>query len=211
MDQEYDLAQLAEDLGKEIPEINELYLFGSRARGTKSSRSDADVLVVSNAYIQPQALRQFSLENCEALDLFIVDGGKATSSQNESFIEACDFEALLEKLGAVKIWSRESGREAAKIQWRFIVKEGVDFSPSVLPSAAILTNEEDIEPAKLTLGQLFSRLTVPQIAKVIGTLIAIFAAGFGAGLKYAELSSPSKSAAQQVAPADAPKARAAEY
>jgi predicted nucleotidyltransferase len=212
MDQEYDLAQLAEDLGKEIPEITELYLFGSRARGTKSSRSDADVLVVSNAYVQPQALRQFSLENCEALDLFLVDGGKAISSQNESFIEAANFEALLERLGAVKIWSRNSGREAANIQWRFIVKEGVEFSPSVLPSsAALLAEEENIEPAKLTLGQLFSRLTVPQIAKVIGTLIAIFVAGFGGGLKYAELSSSTKAAAQQVAPADAPKARAAEH
>ena len=133
MDQEYDLAQLSEDLGKNIPEVTELYIFGSRARRTRSTRSDADVLVVSNAYIQPQALRQFSFENCKALDLFIVDGGKATSSQNESFIEAKDFDALLDKLGAVKIWSRERGREVANIDWRFRVKEGVEFLPSVLP------------------------------------------------------------------------------
>ncbi|MES9947266.1 MAG: nucleotidyltransferase domain-containing protein [Candidatus Thiodiazotropha sp.] len=213
MDQEYDLAQLAEDLGKEIPEITELYLFGSRARGTKSTRSDADVLVISSAYIQPQVLREYSSEHCEALDLFVVDGGKATSSQNESFIEAVDFPALLERLGAVKIWSRESGREAANIQWRFTVKEGVEFSPSVLPSSSLTkekTDNQPIDPSKLTLGQLFSSLTMPQLVAVGVVLIAIIGTSFGAGVKYAELSSKDTKSAQQAAPADAPKARAAE-
>lgn len=158
MDQEYDLAQLAEDLGKEIPEITELYLFGSRAQNTKSTRSDVDVLVVSSTSIQPQQLRKYSAEHCEALDLFVVDEGKAISSQNESFIEVGDFFALLKKLNAVKIWSRKSGREAANIQWRFTVKEGVEFEPSVLPSASLLNKGADnlpLNPAKLTLGELF--------------------------------------------------------
>jgi len=213
MDQEYDLAQLAEDLSKEIPEVNELYLFGSRARGTKSTRSDADVLVASSAYIQPQTLRKYSSEHCEALDLFIVDGGKAISTQNESFIEASDFSTLLEKLGAVKIWSRKSGREAANIQWRFTVKEGVEFLPSVLPSGSRLSKEADnqfFDPAKLTLGQLFSSLTMPQLVAAIGILVALVVVSFSAGVKYAALSSKGTASAQQVAPADAPKARAAE-
>ena len=213
MDQEYDLARLAEDLSKEIPEVTELYLFGSRARGTKSTRSDADVLVVLSAHIQPQALRRFSCEHCEALDLFIVDEGKAISSQNESFIEAGDFSALLEKLGAVKLWSRKSGREAADIQWRFTVKEGVEFEPSVLPSASLPNKEADsqpLDPAELKIGQLFSSLTMPQLVAVISVLVALIGVSFGAGVKYAALSSKGAESAQQVAPADAPKARAAE-
>ena len=87
---EYDLASLAENLANEIPEVSEIYLFGSRARGTKSIRSDVDVLVVAPKHIQPRLLRELSFKNCEALDLFIVDGGRATSSQNASFIEADD-------------------------------------------------------------------------------------------------------------------------
>ena len=107
----YDLATIAEQLADTIPEVSELYLFGSRARGTKSIRSDVDVLVVATKHIQPRLLREFSFKNCEALDLFIVDGGKAASSQNESFIEAYDQPSLLTLLGAVKIWSRaEVGR-----------------------------------------------------------------------------------------------------
>ena len=213
MDQEYDLARLAEDLGKAVPEITELYLFGSRARSTKSTRSDADVLVVSNTYIQPQALRKYSSEHCEALDLFIVDGGKAISSQNESYIEADDFSDLLEKLGAVKIWSRTSGREAANIQWRFTVKEGVEFLPSVLPNATLPDKRTDnpiLDPAKLTLGQLFSSLTIPHLVAAIAVFVTLIGASFSAGVKYSEIFSKDKNSAQQVAPAEAQNARAAE-
>lgn len=213
MDQEYDLARLAEDLGKAVPEITELYLFGSRARGTKSTRSDADVLVVSNKYIQPQALRKYSSEHCEALDLFIVDGGNAISSQNESYIEADDFSDLLEKLGAVKIWSRMSGREATNIQWRFTVKEGVEFLPSVLPNVTLPDKRTDnpiLDPATLTLGQLFSNLTIPQLVAAISVFVALIGVSFSAGVKYSEIYSKDKGSSQQVAPADAQNARAAE-
>ena len=48
MEIEYGLALLSENLANEIREISELYLFGSRARNTKSTRSDADVLVVAD-------------------------------------------------------------------------------------------------------------------------------------------------------------------
>jgi len=99
LEKEYDLALLAENLAEAIPEITELYLFGSRARGTKSIRSDVDVLVIAIKHIQPRLLREFSFKNCEALDLFTVDRGKATSSQNESFIEAEDQPSLLTLLG----------------------------------------------------------------------------------------------------------------
>ncbi len=134
METEYDLGTLVEDLARTIPETSELYLFGSRARGTKSARSDADILVIADEYIQPQRLRKFSSENCKALDLFIVDGGRATSSQNESFIDAGDFSTLLTLLGAVRIWSRSEGRAAAKIDWKFKIREDVDFIPKALPN-----------------------------------------------------------------------------
>ena len=192
MEIEYDLAQLAENLAKELPEIDALYLFGSRARGTKSTRSDADVLVVSSEYIQPKALRRFSAENCNALDLFTVDGGKAVSSQNESFIEAPSLADLLDLLGAVKLWSRKSGREAASIEWRFRVKEDVEFKPSNLPSSPTGLEKSDegpFDPAKLTIGAIVSRLTVPQIVSVIGVSFVLLGGAFIAGREFEQLSS----------------------
>ena len=186
LETEYDLALLTENLADAIPEIFDLYLFGSRARGTKSSRSDADVLVVADKYIQSQRLREFSFENCKALDLFIVDGGKATSSQNESFIEAEDLPALLTLLGAVRIWSRSEGRTTANIDWRFKVREDVDFIPTALPNRVIQASRssQPLDPSRLTLKQIFFSLTVPQAWALGGAVVVLLGACYWFGTKF---------------------------
>lgn len=186
MEIEYDLGMLAEDLARTIPETSELYLFGSRARGTKSTRSDADILVVADEYIQPQRLREFSSENCKALDLFIVDGGKATSSQNESFIDAENFPALLTLLGAVRIWSRSEGRAAANIDWRFKVREDVDFIPTALPNQVMHVDQpsQSFDPSQLTLKQIISNLTVPQVWALGGAITVWLGVGYWFGTKF---------------------------
>ncbi len=187
LEKEYDLALLAENLAEEIPEITELYLFGSRARGTKSTRSDADVLVITDEYIKPQQLRKFSFENCEALDLFTVDGGKATSTQNESFIEAENFSSLIALLGALRIWSRSEGRAQANIEWRFKVQEDVEFIPTSLPNTVIQESQKlpPFDPSELTLKEIISNLTIPQIWKAFAAIVALLgivaAAGYWLG------------------------------
>lgn len=185
---EYDLAKLAEDLARAIPEVSELYLFGSRARGTGSARSDVDVLVVASNYIKHQKLRNFSFENCKALDLFLVDNGKATSSQNESFIQADTFQDLLANLGAIKIWSLDSGRAQAKIEWRFKIREETMFVPTALPSAPQNTPQSILYPSKLTLRQLIGNLTIPQIwcvvVSIVGALGAVFWVGYEIGVRF---------------------------
>lgn len=186
MEIEFDLAALSEDLAAEIPQVSELYLFGSRAGGTKSTRSDADVLVVASSYIQPQKLRKFSAEHCKALDLFLVDDSKATSSQNESYIVASNFAELVSTLGAVKIWSREHGRTAANIEWRFKVRDEVDFIPTSLPNAAIHSHQlpRPIDPSQLTLREILLSLTV-QHAWGIGTaVVALCGLAYWLGTKF---------------------------
>ncbi len=185
MEIEYDLALLAENLADEVPDISELYLFGSRARGTKSIRSDVDVLVVATKYIQPRLLREFSFKNCEALDLFIVDGGKATSSQNESFIEADDLPSLLALLGAVKIWSRKEGRAKANIEWRFKVREGVEYPATALPNISLKNEDQSstpLNPSHLTLKEIFGSLTTGQFRSLCAAIFALL--GAIAGVAY---------------------------
>jgi len=184
MEKEYDLAKLAEDLASEIPGISELYLFGSRARSTKSIRSDVDILVVTAGHIQPQVLRDFSHENCKALDLFIVDGGKAISSSNESFIEADDLSSLVELLGAIKIWSRAGGRAKADIEWRFKLREDVEYPATALPNTHV-NPIAPLDPSRLTLLQISSSLTTPQLWKmgtaIFSVLVGVFLLGFRIG------------------------------
>ena len=186
MEIEYDLATLAEQLADTTPEVNELYLFGSRARGTKSIRSDVDVLVVTAKHIQPHLLREFSFKNCAALDLFIVEGGKATSSQNESFIETDDLPALLKLLGAIKIWSRAEGRAKANIEWRFKVREDVEYPATALPNIHVKNESQTaapLDPSRLTLKEIIGSLTASQLWSLGLALSALLGVAYWLGGK----------------------------
>ena len=92
-DELYDLRELTRALTKAFPQIEALYLFGSRRYRTGSRRSDVDILVGlgEDLHIRPQELRAFSSDYCRALDLFVAEGGKAVSCANESHVRADSF------------------------------------------------------------------------------------------------------------------------
>lgn len=128
----YSLRSLTEEPAARFQSITELYLFGSRKWRTGSPRSDLDILVCHSKHIRPSDLRYFALSNCPALDLFLVDGSKATSAANESCVEAGTFEELIARLGAIHFWSRGKGFLNADIDWDFPVASGIDFVPTAL-------------------------------------------------------------------------------
>jgi len=133
----YDLGQLADAIGDAHPEIEALYLFGSRRYQTKSVRSDVDILVVTNGYVKPADLRDFSEQYCTALDLFIVRDGRATSCQNESFIEAGSTSELIRQLDAIRFWQRNVGRIQAKISWTIELRDDVTYMMTALPNTTL--------------------------------------------------------------------------
>ena len=139
----YDLHKLISELIKVETGLIEIYLFGSRAHGTGSMRSDCDLLVridpASN--VKSTRLLKFALERCPALDFFVCSDSRAVSVTNDSFVYASSFHTLLNRLGAKALWSRDSGFEPeAPFEpngWTFEASEGVSFVPTVLPDAAL--------------------------------------------------------------------------
>lgn len=135
----YKLKDLAIWLGASFSPITALYLFGSRRYRTGSPRSDIDVLVEldSGAHSRPTDLRTFSSANCPALDLFLADGGKAVSCENESFVRAATFAELVTKLEAICFWKRREGvLDSADIDWLVSIPTDVNFKPTVLNSSS---------------------------------------------------------------------------
>ena len=130
----YDLRELADRLTKVFPQIQALYLFGSRRYRTGSARSDVDILVelADRTHVQPRELRAFSREYCPALDLFVAEGGKAVSCENESCVRAESLAALVGRLEAVRFWTREAGALDADINWEFRVPGDVEFIPTAM-------------------------------------------------------------------------------
>ncbi|MAM34955.1 MAG: hypothetical protein CMH28_07770 [Micavibrio sp.] len=108
----FDLEAIIKILAGKFPDIENVYLFGSRRFETGSSRSDIDILITTANRIKPSLLRDFTLEHSTALDLFILENGKATSVANESYIEASNNDELVKSVNAVLLYDRATGKSA---------------------------------------------------------------------------------------------------
>jgi hypothetical protein len=136
----HNLKALLQQLLDNQPAISSLHLFGSRAYGTRSTRSDCDILVAASPceHIKAGDLRDFALTQCSALDFFVVIGGHATSVMNDSFLYADSFDQLIQRLDAVLLWDKSNGfSENLPFDWVFETSSSVEFHPSNLPNLAI--------------------------------------------------------------------------
>ncbi len=108
----FDLEAIVKILAGKFPDIESVYLFGSRRFDTGSSRSDIDILISTTNRIKPSLLRDFTIEHSTALDLFILENGRAISVANESFIEAENNEELIKSVNAILLYDRATGTSA---------------------------------------------------------------------------------------------------
>ena len=127
----------------ESDNVEEIYLFGSRAYKTCSFRSDIDVLIYAPKGIsQYEANKWFEREN--ALDVFeSVDKINARSLVNDSRITRKN---LINKLDAVLVWSKEKGftNEVDQFSDMKILKYH-RFEKSILPTTLPNTEEFQLE------------------------------------------------------------------
>lgn len=135
----YNLKSLLEAIIIEQPGIREIYLFGSRAYRTCSTRSDCDLLLkMDKSHVQSYRFQDFADENCPALDFFIAEEGKAVSCANHSFVQAASFAELVKKLDAIQLWSREGGFTQFEFdfesKWVFETAMSASFTPTMLPN-----------------------------------------------------------------------------
>jgi hypothetical protein len=103
-----DLREACKRLKEELPALQSIWIFGSRRHRTKSVRSDIDLLLCASEHLKCGEVRAAVLLINPALDTFIVEGGKATSCVNDSFVKAETFDQLTQKLDALCIWSHDS-------------------------------------------------------------------------------------------------------
>jgi hypothetical protein len=181
----HDLRTYIELLVGQEATINEIYLFGSRAYGTGSLRSDCDLIVRSdpNKPTKSSALRTFAIEHCPALDFFLCTEARATSAANDSSVHAADFGTLADKLDARLLWTRADGfvdfafRDTG--DWTFDVAEGVDFKMTTMPDSVWAdtvwsTKKKSVEdrglPVQPYIGDTLDK-AVGQISEVIRRMV----------------------------------------
>jgi hypothetical protein len=131
-----------EELIRRQPILEKISIFGSRAYGTGSTRSDCDLLIEFDQAqnLKTSDLRDFTLEKCPALDFFVAIGGRATSCSNDSYVYAGSVEELKTRLDAKLIWSRADGFANSPfdaVSWVFETNQFSDYIPTSLPDAHI--------------------------------------------------------------------------
>lgn len=134
--QQYDLRDLIRRLTEDFPEITGLHLFGSRRHGSKSNRSDIDVIVETNDHVRPSDLRDLSQQICPALDMFLLEGGKAVSCINDSYVKAADRDSLLRQLDAVQFWPSSESKYQGPNTFQ-VIERNMPFPASSLPDMEV--------------------------------------------------------------------------
>lgn len=119
----------------EIENIEEIYIFGSRAYNTGSLRSDIDILVYA-----PEGVTQYEMtkiiEKEKALDIFeTTNKTEARSFANDSRLKR---DNLVKTLDALMLWKRKDGFDEdtlCRFQAINILRD-YDFKMSCLPSCS---------------------------------------------------------------------------
>lgn len=133
----FDLEAEIKVLAGFFPEIEEVYIFGSRRYETKSTRSDIDILLVTNEKIKPSKLRDFTIEHNTALDLFILENGTATSVANESYITAENNEMLIQKVDGLLLYDKKNGSsQELNERKKIIIDKRVKHELTALPNGS---------------------------------------------------------------------------
>lgn len=151
-----------------------------------STRSDVDILLVTDSHVTPEDVRDYAFMECPALDLFFVDRGIATSCANGSKVRGRSKRDLVARLGALKLWDRATGFLNVDVDWKFEVIKGYTpiyttmVSSSAFPSKAeAIASTPPVEPKP---ESRWRELATHPITIIAGALIV------GCSLTYAVVS-----------------------
>lgn len=122
------LHEIGPQMVARFPALKTLYIFGSRRHQTMSTRSDIDVLAETEEPLLPYKVIEFIEERCPPLDVFLIEGEIARSCKNQSYIKG---PRLIEKLDALKFWSREEGSLHISINPLLEINRKADFSGTI--------------------------------------------------------------------------------
>lgn len=127
------LKEIIQNLYDNYNSIEAIYLFGSRARKTKSYRSDIDLLIYTKSGLPASDITHWIHKKYPAIDLFETnDQVNARSLINGSSIFAKDG-TVFDKLDALQLWTKENGFLKDFEDWIQLTLKEANFVMSLLP------------------------------------------------------------------------------
>lgn len=148
----WNLKEIITEIISKHTDIEEIYLFGSRAYKTGSIRSDIDLLAITKNPIPFPEINEWLPFDFPSVDLFIsYDKTMAMSAANGSYIKKRAEESLVEQLDAVTLWKKEKGFNEEFTDWEQKSLANVKFEMSILPYYSINDSIQSIEELILKL------------------------------------------------------------
>lgn len=119
--------------------ISKIYIFGSRAYCTNSTRSDIDLIIIGEN-IAPVLINQYYNSN-EYLDIFIGSHKCITSPVTGAKIEKRGIKSIYRQLDAKLLWSKEHGYEKGIEKYNIQnIYHNQSFMASAMPYASEFIN-----------------------------------------------------------------------
>lgn len=143
---EWNLREIVERIIEQHKQIQEIYLFGSRAYNTGSLRSDIDLLAFSEGNPMPQAeINAWLSFEYPPIDLFwSYDKRIAQSAANGSAIRCREkYRDIIEQIDAIILWDSQNGF-AEFDQWNQKTLANQDFTMSVIPAYSTQNSGQNI-------------------------------------------------------------------
>lgn len=139
----WNLRDIINSLIEKYSEINQIFLFGSRAYRTESYRSDIDLLAICKEPIAIADINSWLHDEYPPVDLFLsTDSITAYSVVNGSKIfyrsdNKKGFKDLIDQIDAISLWDLKDGFNNSFDLWEMRTLIGTEFIMSVIPKNAI--------------------------------------------------------------------------
>lgn len=151
----WDLKEIIDELVIHHPQIESIYLFGSRAYKTNSMRSDIDILAVADKIIAMADVNLWLHDKYPPVDLFLsYDGMNATSAVNGSVVSFRNngkYNNLMQQLDAIKLWDKVNGLVEEYTDWNMLTANNITFQMSIIPSYPMANFNETLTNAMANL------------------------------------------------------------
>jgi hypothetical protein len=135
--QPWNLRDIIRALTTKAPAIEAVFLFGSRAYGTGSFRSDIDLLAITRTPLAASVLTSWLHQEFPPVDLFESNDRRiARSLINGSGLLARSDTDLIKQLDAQLLWSVSEGFSSSFAKWDQFTVIGANFMMTTFPLAA---------------------------------------------------------------------------
>lgn len=131
----WDIREIIDEVNRICPDIESIYLFGSRRYNTQSRRSDIDLLALASKPFNKSILTHH-FEAAHPADIFVSYDNIIAESVGNGSVLSGKSGPLNETLDAILLWTKSDGLNLKFNDWIQLTDPRIEFVKTVIPGTA---------------------------------------------------------------------------